>query len=157
MDSSSSWSWHLKWMVGAFAIPLVYAATRGLYFQVSPFTLSDPGTFQNVYKPWWLANTIYVGNLAAGYAALYVLVSLVAGKISRAEASFHLVVWTLVPPLWFAFERYFLVDMVRDTQALKEGQDYASKLWSAVLAVLLAFKLGEIVKGPGLPRSGRRV
>jgi hypothetical protein len=51
--------------------------------------------------------------------------------------------------MWFAFERYCLFDDVGEDRIkmLKEGQEYASKLWSAVLAVLLAFKLGEIIKG----------
>jgi hypothetical protein len=53
---------------------------------------------------------------------------------------FHLVIWTLGPPLWFALEYW----LMRDTQErkdgrLKDGQEVAGKIWAAVLVVLLYF------------------
>jgi hypothetical protein len=148
-------SWHIKWLVGAVSPLVLYALTRRTYFKadVPFFSLIVPENFASLYKGlsagWWKANAIYTASLYAAYLGLYVLISLVTQKISKAEASVHLILWTLIPPMWFAFERYCLFDDVGEDRIkmLKEGQEYASKLWSAVLAVLLAFKLGEIIKG----------
>lgn len=137
--------WHRNWALGLAVVPGVYFATRGLYFSTgSIYASTSP----------WKGHLSYFLSLLAVYVAVYVLTSLVLERISKREASSHLVLWTVLPPIWFAFERYFFFECSCQTpeslklahEALREGQDYSSKLWSAVLAVLLAFKLGELVK-----------
>lgn len=159
-------SWHSKWLVGAMIVPIGFYLSRSSYFDCSiafPFLEAPASGCASIYDSMYKAQGVYFGSLLATYLGLYVLVSLNAKKISKREAAIHLIAWTLAPPLWFSFERYFffqgtaqeaklldcdpkLKEREQRIKALKEGQDYASKLWGAILAVLLAFKLGEIVK-----------
>lgn len=137
--------WYASWVIGALIfVPTVYFLTRTLYFQ------GTHESFVSVYKTWWKAQFNYIVSLTAWCYACYVVVSLLARKIDRVEAAIHLAIWTIGPPLWFSFERYFFFDQLCDPariEALKEGQDYASKFWAAVLAVMLTFTLGDIIKG----------
>lgn len=153
--------WYVSWMLGTLiVVPAVYFLTRKAYFQGSA------DSFVSIYKTWWKAQVNYIGSLTALSYACYVVVSLLARKIGRVEAAIHLAIWTIAPPLWFSFERYFFFDQLSEPakiEALKEGQDYASKFWASVLAVMLAFMLGDIIKqgedkapdskSPGQPAS----
>ncbi|MBD9355190.1 hypothetical protein [Methylomonas albis] len=143
--------WYLLWVIGGFIIlPIIYFSTRNAYFKVDPAEFVEaPTKFESIYETWWKARTSFIGSITAIYYACYVIASLLVGDMGRIEAAIHLAVWTIAPPLWFSYERYFFFDQVDDSTkvvALKEGQDYASKFWAAILAVILAFQLGEIIK-----------
>ena len=69
------------------------------------------------------------------------------GKLPIAtEAIFHVVFWTLVPPIFFFLEYYFIdqgkilnPNLKKDDflKNIKTYQDMASKIWAAVLAAIL--------------------
>lgn len=140
-----SLKWYVSWILGTLVlVPTVYFLTRRAYFQVTP------ESFVSVYKTWGKAQFNYIASLTALSYACYVVVALLARRMGRVEAAIHLAIWTIAPPLWFSFERYFFFDQLNvpaKVEALKEGQEYASKFWAAVLAVMLAFMLGDIIKG----------
>jgi len=48
----------------------------------------------------------------------------------------HLLFWTLGPPIWFFFE-YHLESDAEKRKKLKDSQDVTSKVWAAVLVVLV--------------------
>jgi hypothetical protein len=61
----------------------------------------------------------------------------------RRALRWHLVFWTVGPPLWFATEYFALDTSYADpNKRLLVGQDVASKLWAAVLVLLLYFYPG---------------
>lgn len=77
------------------------------------------------------------------YAVALVLWLTRSGNQLGASARWHLVFWTLGPPLWFAVEYFALgQSSAGPNQRLLAGQDVASKLWAAVLVVLLYFYPG---------------
>jgi len=85
-------------------------------------------------------------GILAFYYATYVLVSLAATHLTNKEATFHLVFWSLAPPLWFIFEWFIWFDnhqMADAVLQLRIAQDIFGKFWAAVLAVMLAFKLSR--------------
>jgi hypothetical protein len=48
--------------------------------------------------------------------------------------------WSLVPPLWFIFERQYLIKWYGkelDKQEFRDNADLASKLWAGVAALLV--------------------
>lgn len=144
--------WYLSWLIGsAVFVPIFYYLTRRHYFQ------GDANKFTSVYKTWSKAQVSYISSLIAICYACYILASLlIPGAVSTTEAAIHLAIWTIGPPLWLSYERYFFFDQRDDeakVKAMKEGQDYASKFWAAILAVMLAFQLGQIVKS-GLTQQG---
>jgi hypothetical protein len=133
--------WRIRWIIGSvILVPGVFFISKKFYFQGG--SIYDPDR--------WKAEVIYFFVLLAAYYGIYVIVSLLRNNISRVEASLHLALWTILPPLWFAFERYFVFTK-RDNAALlarlREGQDYSSKFWAAILAVMVAFRLGDVIRG----------
>jgi hypothetical protein len=58
-------------------------------------------------------------------------------KKKRYEALAHLLIWTFVPPLWFAFEATVLHPLPPGTTDLSLGQKLAAGIWAAVFAVIL--------------------
>lgn len=154
--------WYLSWIIGGLIIlPIIYFSTRNAYFEIDPAEFVEaPTSFKSIYKTWWKARASFIASIVAIYYACYVIASLLWGDMGRIEAAIHLAIWTIAPPLWFSYERYFFFDQVDDLTkvlALKEGQDYASKFWAAILAVILAFQLGEIIKSKPSDASASKV
>lgn len=52
---------------------------------------------------------------------------------------FHIIVWTVGPPIWFFFEYYVLNADATEPQLMKikVGQEMAKNSWAAILAVIL--------------------
>jgi hypothetical protein len=154
----------IKWFMGSISIVvIVYFVSRSFYFKTEEFmwlSLNAPSNFESVYFPvWWKAQICYLSSLFSVCYAAYIMVTLLSQdskiKFSSKRAAVHLAIWTLAPPLWFSLERYFFyapvsgacpADIKAGIEALKEGQEYASKFWAAILAVMLAFQLGEVFK-----------
>jgi hypothetical protein len=65
-----------------------------------------------------------------------------------------LVIWSLVPPVWFWFEFYFQYLRhweqntlpPRDFDVFKHGQDVSAKIWIAVSSVLLVLYFGKDIR-----------
>ena len=54
--------------------------------------------------------------------------------------------WVLVPPLWFSFERWVRAEELKDDHEFdrfKYTQDLASKVWLALVSVLLLLYFGK--------------
>lgn len=80
-----------------------------------------------------------LGGLATLYAGI-IIKFFAEYKALCIDPAWHLVVWTLGPPLWFALEYWAMAgEPERRDGSLKEGQEVAGKIWAAVLVVLLYF------------------
>ena len=112
------------------------------------------GKIATVYKsssnqyPWRPIIGLLLGLIGAFYAA-YVIFSMAYNELSKQQTQVHIAIWTLAPPLWFFCEWFVLFDNHQDENAVKqfkEGQAAASKLWAAVLIVMLAYQLSAFPK-----------
>lgn len=134
--------WHLVWIVGAILIiPAIFFWSRDAYF-----CIDDQGHFRSVYISWEKAQCAYLLTLTATYYAVFVVVSLLAGRLSPRERNFHLGVWIMGPPLWFSFEWNVFFDNFDSPTAidrLKYTQDLGSKFWAAIVALIFSLRLGE--------------
>jgi len=60
--------------------------------------------------------------------------------------------WTLLPPIWFWFEYFFIYKSPKnaapkpDFESFKYGQDASSKIWIATASVLLVLYFGKDIK-----------
>jgi hypothetical protein len=87
-------------------------------------------------------------GLLGAYYALFVMVSLGRGRLTPTESLVHLTIWTLAPPFWFFVEWFYWFDNHANDKAVHNlgvAQDLSGRLWAAVLAVMLAYRLGDIV------------
>ena len=60
--------------------------------------------------------------------------------------AFVLSVWIVVPPIWFWFEFFYLYKKENpkpDLDEFKHGQDQSSKIWLALVTVLLGMYFGH--------------
>jgi hypothetical protein len=108
--------WYLLWIIGGLIIlPIIYFSARNAYFEIDPPEFVEvPTDFKSVYKTWRKAEASFIASIFAAYYACYVIASLLWGDMGRIEASIHNAVWTIAPPLWFSYERYFFFDQVDD-------------------------------------------
>ena len=154
-----------KWVIWSIiGAAYFYYLSRTYYFKLDAFLWNPFETkenFESIHSPnhWVKAQIIYIVSILATCYAAFIIATLTSSnteiKFTPNQAAFHLAVWTLGPPLWFSFERYFLYtpngickeDLKASLDLLKEAQDYASKFWAAILAVMISFQLGEIIKG----------
>lgn len=82
---------------------------------------------------------LFLGAVAVIYAA-FLIWFFAKDQLLCVDPAWHLLVWTLAPPLWFAFEYWAMSNQPeRNNGSLKEGQEVAGKIWGAVLVVLLYF------------------
>jgi hypothetical protein len=81
---------------------------------------------------------LWFGLVAFGYGvfAVYRVASkqVVSGS---SEAITHVMLWTFLPPLWFAFESFVLCKTPQERETIRPNQELASKIWAAVLAAIL--------------------
>lgn len=130
------------------AIVLVICATTAiLYPDVLRFGLSPEwGGFESHYKDEsrsWLGRVL--GAVAVPYAAI-LIVTLFGSSMTRKEATIHLCLWAMAPPIWFMFEWFVWFDNHPNKNAVDRllvSQELSRNLWAAVLAVLLAHRLAE--------------
>lgn len=145
-------SWHLRWLVGAVLfIPAVAALSWRIWIRVGP-RVGPNRAMRTVYANAPRAKVPFLLGIAGFYYAAYAITSALSPSwINATEASVHLVIWTLLPPLWFFFEWFVFFDnhgQRRAVEALKTAQDLAGKFWGAVLTLLGLLKLADIVR-PG--------
>lgn len=66
--------------------------------------------------------------------------------------AFVLSVWIVVPPIWFWFEFFYLYKKENpkpDLDEFKHGQDQSSKIWLALVTVLLGMYFGrDLIREP---------
>lgn len=145
--------WRILWLsVGV----LFFAGWWAFRHDVRELLIPAEGAFRPFYRSTARGNVGYaLGTIGVVYA-IYIIVSLVRRRMSDLESKVHLAIWTVVPPLWFFFEYFIWFDnhnAADAVQRLKEAQDVASKLWGAVLAVMISYRLGDIVKTALSPRE----
>lgn len=101
------------------------------------------------------ARTIYSGG--AAHVVTVVGVIAVAGLVQTVRVLFRgattqrtrlalLAAWTLLPPLWFWFEYFYLYKPFAPAgtfEAFKYGQDISAKIWAAIVAVITAVMLAK--------------
>jgi hypothetical protein len=71
--------------------------------------------------------------------------------MTDSESKLHLTLWTIAPPLWFFVEFFLFFDNHNSSAAveqLRASQEVAGRFWAAVLAVMLSYRLADIVKTP---------
>lgn len=108
-----------------------------------------------------------------GIVAIWLLASPSQGS-GNTFNTVSIIFWTVVPPAWFLFEYWIfdsekLIERPRDSatnqpvakerflKSLKDYTDYASKIWAAILAVLLFLFAPNIAsKKPSTPRARQR-
>lgn len=145
-------TWDEIWVVGLLPyFAIVVLATWRLWWSSGPSVSNRDASaaLRTVYLSDARATLSYALGLLAFYYATYVLVSLGADQIKGSVSMFHLVFWSLGPPFWFFFEWFIWFDNHQSdgaAQKLRIAQDLFGKFWAAVLAVMLTFKLGDIVK-----------
>ena len=70
------------------------------------------------------------------------------------QKAFLIVVWVLVPPIWFWLEyfgiwRYEAEGARQELEELKYGQELAAKIWLAAITALGILYFGKDIKGGG--------
>ena len=62
----------------------------------------------------------------------------------KVRQAFFLGLWIILPPIWFWFEYYFLYKGgAAGLEELKHGQDQSSKIWLALVTLLLGMYFGK--------------
>lgn len=133
-----------KWFVPYLTIACIFL--WWVWFRVGP-PASGEGELRTVYKSWPKALVpFWLGTFGFYYAA-YIIVGLIRETLTEREAKVHIALWTVIPPLWFFFEWFFWFDNHEaEGDTLRVAQDLASKLWAAVLALMVSYRLGDVVK-----------
>ena len=141
--------WWLPGLVFYFGVAFLFM--HKVYFRSGPVTPgpADAALVRTVYRdpkralyPYWL-------GVVGIFDGVYIVARLVSRDAFNVEAAVHLALWTLVPPLWFAFEWFYWFDNHESEQAVKTlrtAQDVAGKFWAAVLTLIISYRLGDIVK-----------
>lgn len=143
--SESMQKWRRNWLL--IAIPALIVVSL-----VGHFLWFEHSSFKSVYRSHTRAEFSFVLGMCQICYAFYAVLTMLSQKPSRREGIFHLTYWTLVPPLWFFFEWFFLFDNIENigypnaTEILKHGQEVVSRVWAAVLALLLSLNLSEVLK-----------
>ena len=125
-----------------------------------------------VYR--WVRGILAAVLTIVGIVAIWLLASPSQGSLGNTFNTVSIIFWTVVPPAWFFFEYWIfdsekLIERPRDSttnqpvakekflKSLKDYADYASKIWAAILAVLL-FLFGPSMtsKKPSTPRARQR-
>ena len=114
------------------------------------------------------------GSLAAvlaiiGIVAIWLVEDPSQGSLGNTFDKIAIIFWTVVPPAWFFFE-YWIFDSEKlikrplegtnqpvakekFLKSLKEYADYASKIWAAILAVLVFLFGANMTKQPFAPHA----
>jgi hypothetical protein len=147
-------SYHSKWLIGL--VPYVLVVVLGTWkpwWSTGPALPGrDPSARRTIYQNVWRPVLPYSLAILSFYYAAYVIVSLALGRLAGTPTMLHLAFWTLAPPVWFFFEWFVWFDNHESAAAvasLRVAQDLSSRFWAAVLAVMLAYRLGDIVKAQG--------
>jgi hypothetical protein len=81
---------------------------------------------------WWRGATA-----VAAVAAIASCVVAIHWKNSEAGKYLIAFGWSLVPPLWFIFERHYLIRKYGEPKGYLENADLAFKFWAGVAALLV--------------------
>ena len=137
-------SWRKKWMMGTLGYSFVAVLVSLRWFSYGP-GMTRSGII-TIYESKWVAVFVFIAGAAMLYYAAYAVATAVSGMATSREARLHLVFWALVPPFWFFIEWFFLVRNyeAQNVSLVRAGQDVVGRLWAAVLAILLAVKLGDL-------------
>ena len=128
-------AWRRRWLYGT--IPVLAAAVVAAWFWLKFSLADDPASF-SVYptRPNFSRLVLVTGCLAA-YFAVYGLISIVNGHTTRREALGYLIIWSVLPPLFFFLEWFVFFPAFGDphkVEAFKNGQDAARNLWAGIVA-----------------------
>jgi hypothetical protein len=94
--------------------------------------------FNRLKRPVLWSNLV-LGILTFLYAG-WVIYSFATKDVGPENAVFHLVFWSIGPPVWFFIEYNVLLEEDgSNLDRLKSGQEVAGRVWAAVLAVILFF------------------
>ncbi|HEX8835693.1 MAG TPA: hypothetical protein VF748_02060 [Candidatus Acidoferrum sp.] len=125
-----------------------------------------------VYR--WVRGILATVLTIVGIVAIWLLASPSQGSLGNTFNTVSIIFWTVVPPAWFFFEYWIfdsekLIERPRDSatnqpvakerflKSLKDYADYASKIWAAILAVLLFLSAPNMTsKKPSTPRARQR-
>lgn len=80
-------------------------------------------------------------TVAAAIGLIFTLRILFRRATKRRTKLWLLILWTLLPPLWFSAEYYYLYKPFAPAGAFelfKYGQEVASKIWAAIVALIAA-------------------
>jgi hypothetical protein len=97
----------------------------------------------------WL---VRLGGCASAAALVCtILLALRAWRLGEVEVIYSLaVLWTVLPPIWFWFEFFFLYQTSGEKdgfEAFKYGQQVSIAIWAAVTLSLVAIATSEHFKG----------
>ena len=125
------------------------------------------------YKAYrWVRGVLAAVLTIVGIVAIWHFASPSQGSYTFNTVS--IIFWTVVPPAWFFFEYWIfdsekLIERPRDSatnqpvakerflKSLKDYADYATKIWAAILAVLLFLSAPNMMsKKPSTPRARQR-
>ncbi|SRR5260370_13340272 len=102
----------------------------------------------------WTAGVFSAGALLASliYARWGWGKTLEQGDPVKKRQAYVLIAWTLLPPIWFWAEFYFLrpaycVPGTNLWEEFKYGQDLASKIWIAAASALLILYFWKDIRG----------
>ena len=124
-----------------------------------------------VYR--WVRGILAAVLTIVGIVAIWLFASPSQGSLGTFN-TVSIIFWTVVPPACFFFEYWIfdsekLIERPRDSatnqpvakerflKSLKDYADYASKIWAAILAVLLFLSAQNMTsKKPSTPRARQR-
>ena len=98
----------------------------------------------------WVALTAAAGSIVLAFIPKHIAEPFDAKCPIKVGQALVLSMWVLGPPLWFWFEYFFLYRKMADNEIrkmkfdeYKHGVDVASKLWLALVTVLLGLYFGK--------------
>lgn len=110
--------------------------------------MSQPSGFEEVYGPnsipmFWLRGVQIVTGTSLALTAVVVVSYFRETANARCDLWMQTawIWWVVAPPIWFSIEYFYLFKKYQVPgafEALKYGQDVASKVWLAIAAVLTA-------------------
>jgi hypothetical protein len=127
------------------------------------------------YKAYqWVRGILAAVLTIVGIVAIWLFANPSQGSSGNTFNTVSIIFWTVVPPAWFFFEYWIfdsekLIERPRDTatnqpvskerflKSLKDYADYASRIWAAILAVLLFLSAPNMTsRKPSTPRARQR-
>lgn len=125
-------------------IPLqLLTAIPVLAADVAALDLKKPDLYPAFTGRWWVAGAVMLAGMILLWNTWQAAKQEPANDPEKADLKRRLAgllaIWTLAPPLWFAFEYMFLYKpqgLAGSWETFKHGQEMWAKLWAGVVALL---------------------
>lgn len=147
-------AWRRKWLWGSIGV-VPCAALAYYFWQSTPLPIGKGRVLTSVYPDASLCPYfIFLFGSLALYNATYLIFTLALrdpAQVSRREKTIFFVLWTIIPPLYFFVEWFFIFPTWgrNDSDALeafKQGQSVARNMWAGFVALFGASNLSAALR-----------